>query len=139
MFKKIILPVDLTDKHQRAVELAGDLAEQTRGEVILLHVIEIIPGLPMEEERDFYDRLEARANKLLQQLQGKLEARKLMARGVVVYGTRAKEVVHFAGQTGADLIVLTAPRPDPDHPGAAMGSLSYKVGVLAECPVLLVK
>lgn len=139
MFKKILLPVDLTDRHQRVLEVAGDLAEQTRGEVVLLHVIEIIPGLPMEEERSFYERLEAKANKLLQQLQGRLESRKLAVRGVTVFGNRTKEIVHFAAQTGADVIVLTAPRPDPANPGTGLGSLSYKVGYLAQCPVLLVK
>jgi nucleotide-binding universal stress UspA family protein len=139
MFKKIILPVDMTDKHQRALEVAGDLAEQTKGEIILLHVIEIIPGLAVEDERDFYDRLEAKANRHLQHLQARLETRKVAVRGVVVYGNRTKEVVHFAAQTGADLIVLTSPHLDPANPGVGFGSLSYKVSMLAACPVLLVK
>jgi universal stress protein A len=139
MFKKIILPVDLTDKHQKALDVAGDLAEQTKGEVILLHVIEIIPGLPMEEEREFYDRLETKANQLLQHLQGRVEARKLSVRGVVVFGNRTKEIVHFAAQTNADLIVLTSPRLDPANPSAGLASLSYKLSMLAQCPVLLVK
>ena len=39
----------------------------------------------------------------------------------------------------ADLIVLTSPRPDPENPVALLGSLSHKIGLLAPCPVLLVK
>jgi hypothetical protein len=39
----------------------------------------------------------------------------------------------------ADLIVLTAPRIDPDHPVAGWASLSFKISLLAECPILLVK
>jgi hypothetical protein len=61
VFKKILLPVDLTDKHLPALDVAADLAKQSGGEVLLLHVIEVISGLSMEEERDFYGRLEKRA------------------------------------------------------------------------------
>ena len=60
-------------------------------------------------------------------------------RAEVRSGTRAPDVVRYAGEVGADLIVLTAPRFDPEHPAAGWGSLSYKVGILSSCPVLLVK
>jgi nucleotide-binding universal stress UspA family protein len=48
-------------------------------------------------------------------------------------------IVEFAEKNGADLIVLTAPRLDPSQLSTSWGSLSYKVGILARCPVLLVK
>jgi hypothetical protein len=41
--------------------------------------------------------------------------------------------------TSLRMIVLTAPRLDPNNPGASWGSLSYKISMLASCPVLLVK
>jgi hypothetical protein len=39
----------------------------------------------------------------------------------------------------ADLLILTAPRLDPATPSAGVESMSYKVGVLSQRPVLLVK
>ena len=60
MFEEILVPVDLTDKNRRAVEVAGDLAELADGSVTLLHVIEPL-DLPFEELEDFYSRLEEKA------------------------------------------------------------------------------
>jgi len=57
----------------------------------------------------------------------------------VLYGARAREIVRFATDAGSDLIVLTAPRFDPDHVAAGLGSASWRLSILAPCPVLLVK
>jgi nucleotide-binding universal stress UspA family protein len=73
MFKKILLPVDLTDKHGPALDLAADLAKQSGGGILLLHVIEVIAGLSMEEEKDFYGRLEKMARGHLKRLGGRLK------------------------------------------------------------------
>jgi hypothetical protein len=54
MFKRLLLPVDLTDKHASVVATAADLAQHAGGSMTLLHVIELIPGLSREEDRDFY-------------------------------------------------------------------------------------
>jgi nucleotide-binding universal stress UspA family protein len=53
MFQRILLPVDLSDRHQPALNAATDLAAQSRAEITVLHVIEVIPGLPIEEDRPF--------------------------------------------------------------------------------------
>ena len=42
MFKKILVPVDLTDVHQPALDIAARLAKENDGEVTLLHVVEVI-------------------------------------------------------------------------------------------------
>jgi nucleotide-binding universal stress UspA family protein len=139
MFKKILLPVNLTDKHQWALDVAADLAWQSRGEIVLLHVIEVIHGVSRDEERGFYDRLEKMAREHLKRLGGQLKHSSVRWRWEVLFGNRAAEVVRFAAATEADLIVLTSPRFDPNNPGAAWGSLSYKISFLCQCPVLLVK
>jgi nucleotide-binding universal stress UspA family protein len=138
MFRKLLLPVDLSDRHAAALQVAADLAGPS-GEVTLLHVVELIPGLPQEEERGFYDRLERAAVKHLDRLGTALTQRGVPWRQVVVLGNRAPDLVRHARESGADLIVLTAPPFDPAHPAAGWGSLSHKVGLLAPCPVLLVK
>lgn len=138
-FKKILVPVDLTDRHRRALEAAAELAQQSGGEITLLHIIEVISGLSMEEERDFYKRLEKKARNHLAPLADHLKQQQIPWRTEILYGPRGPEVVRYAVEMAADLIVLTSPRLDPNHPGAGWGSLSYKVGILSQCPVLLVK
>jgi nucleotide-binding universal stress UspA family protein len=53
MFRRILLPLDLTDKHDGALKRAAELARQSGGEISLLHVIERIPGLEAEEDQQF--------------------------------------------------------------------------------------
>src|SRR5262245_13313567 len=139
MFKKILVPVDLTDKHRQALDVAGELAAQSGGEVTLLHVVETIPGLPMEEERTFYNRLERVARSHLEGLGKRLAERKVACRVEVRHGHRAPESTRYATEMAADLIILTAPRFDPAAPGAGWGSMSYTVGILSQCPVMLVR
>jgi nucleotide-binding universal stress UspA family protein len=58
---------------------------------------------------------------------------------VVVYGRRAEGIVDFAAAHDVDLIVLASHRVDPSMANRDWGTISYKVGILAQCPVLLVK
>jgi nucleotide-binding universal stress UspA family protein len=139
MFRKIVVPLDLTDKHQKALETAADLAGSSGAEVALLHVIELIPGMPVEEEKDFYDRLEQAAREHLGRWAQLLEKRKVTVRKEIFFGRRAVEVLRFARDCEADLVVLTAPAVEPDKLDVGLGSLSYKIGVFSPCPVLLVK
>jgi nucleotide-binding universal stress UspA family protein len=139
MFRKILVPMDLTTRHQQALQIATAFVRQSGGEITLLHVIEVIPGLSMEEEKTFYGRLERMARSHLDQFGASLSAKKIPWRAEVRFGNRAPEITAYATEAGADLIVLTSPVIDPDNPAASWGSLSYKVGILSRCPVLLVK
>ena len=48
MFKKILLPVDLTERYEPALKAATELATQSNGEVVVLHVIEVIAGFSVD-------------------------------------------------------------------------------------------
>lgn len=139
MFKRILLPLDLTERHATALRYAGELAAQGGAEVVLLHVIETIPGLGEAEEKPFYDRLERVARKHLEQQVARLAERKVPARVEVRFGNRAAETVRFAGDSGVELIVLTAPTFDPKKPAGGFGSMSWRISLLAPCPVFLAK
>ncbi|HLW67189.1 MAG TPA: universal stress protein [Gemmataceae bacterium] len=139
MFNKLLVPIDLTEKHQAVVKTAAELALQNGGTVTLLHVIEAITGLSQEEEKRFYHQLQQAAEKHLQKYAERLAEHKVSCQQRVLIGNRVREMVAFAGEMNADLILLTAPRFDPAKPMSGWGSMSYRVSVLAECPVLLVK
>jgi nucleotide-binding universal stress UspA family protein len=138
VFKHILVPVDLSDRHQHALEVAARLAKESHGEVTLLHVIEIIPGT-WPQEPDFIKRIAEVAHNQLTSLGRSLEADQVLGRKEIVYGNRAHEIVCFALEAGIDLIVLTSRPIDPSDPNAGWGPVSRQVGILAHCPVLLVK
>lgn len=139
MFKKILVPLDLTTKHERVIATAAELAQQSGGEVILLHVVEIMNGLSQQDEPTFYSRLERTARVHLQKYGESLAARQIVWSERILCGHRAQEVARQAQETAADLIITTSPRIDPDNPALGWGSLSWKIGILAPCPVLLIK
>lgn len=139
MYKNILLPLDLTDKHGPAVETAAKFARQTGGRVVLLHVIELIQGLPREEDRPFYDRLEQSARAHLDKVGMTLTAHQVTWEPVLLFGHRLEETMRFAVDQGCDLIAVTSPRFDPAKPAAGWGSMSFKISVLSPAPVLIVK
>jgi universal stress protein A len=139
MFRKILLPLDLTDKHEGALRRAQELVSPAGGEITMLHVVERIPGLEAQEDKEFYGRLEKSARKHLQRLGRQVSAGVNPAQIETRLGNRAGEVVRFAQEAGCDLIVLTCPKFDPESPALSWGSMSWKISLLANCPVLLVK
>lgn len=138
MFKKILVPIDLSDRHAEALSIAVRLAASNAGEVILLHVVELLHGLPFEEEREFYKRLETKARTHLGRLLRSVEESRVSTRAEIVFGDRSQEIIRYCSKAGCDLVVLTSHRIDPDSP-TGWGTLSYKIGILAPCPILLVK
>lgn len=138
MFENILVPVDLTPKNERAVRRARELATVSGGKVTLLHVIEML-DLPFEELREFYDRLQEKAIAHMERLAAGLEEADVPFEAHVVYGDRTDRIVQFARERDIDLIVLDSHRVEPDRPGRGFGTISYRVAILADCPVLLVK
>jgi nucleotide-binding universal stress UspA family protein len=102
-------------------------------------VIETLSGANYEEFGSFYRELEGRASSHLNSLASRFEGSGLGVAQTVVYGKPAEEIVRFAVDNQVDLIVLASHKVDLSCPGYGWGTLSYKVGVLAPCPVLLVK
>jgi universal stress protein A len=139
MYKKLLVPLDLTDSHGAVLETAADLAKLHDGDVTLLHVIEAIAGLSAEEANKFYGQLEASAKAHLERHSFSLREHGVRCCHKILIGNRAREIAEYAAAIGCDLILLTAPSYDPSHPVAGIASLSYKVSLLSQCPVLLVK
>jgi nucleotide-binding universal stress UspA family protein len=138
-FRHILIPSDLTERTDRALQLASRLASSGTTRVTLVHVIETIEGLPFEELRPFYERMERKARAAMNAFAERAPHGAARASHEVAYGRRAEEIVRFAAANGVDLIVLASHRVNPSMVGRDWGTISYKVGILADCPVLLVK
>jgi nucleotide-binding universal stress UspA family protein len=138
VFRNILLPVDLTNRHQAAMDIAAKLIHP-RDRVTLLHVIEIIAGLPEEGEEKFYEHLETASRRHMARLVEAMKRRKISCSAVVVRGHRVAEVVRFASDTKVDLIIVTTPPVDHTNVSSGWGSFGYKVALVSPCPVLLMK
>jgi nucleotide-binding universal stress UspA family protein len=57
----------------------------------------------------------------------------------IVYGKRVEEVLRFVREHEIDLIVLASHPVDRSQAYGGLGTMSYKLGILAPCAVLLVK
>ena len=138
-FRHILVPTDLTDRTEKALQLAGQLAAPAAARVTLLHVIETIQGLAFDEVKSFYERLERTARRRMESLTQRASEAPLATAWVIVRGRRAEEIVKYAAANEVDLIVLASHRVNPSLVDRDWGTISYKVGILAQCPVLLVK
>ena len=139
MFRHILVPTDFTARSRRAADIAGELAAAGRAKVTLLHVVERIEGLRPGELATFYRDLERRAREKMPPFAARLERAGLAPKTKVVTGNRVDEILRCAVAGGADLIVLGSHKVDLGNPGRGWGTISYKVGILSPCPVLLVK
>jgi nucleotide-binding universal stress UspA family protein len=143
MFRRILVPVDFSEKNDAAIEIAIEMGRRAGGEppveVTLLHVIETIEHMDFEEMAGFYRKLETRATAQLITLADRFTAAGVQVRFEVLVGRRAESILKQAIDQQSDLILLSSHRVDRDHPALGLGIISYQVAILAQCPVLLVK
>ena len=139
MFQRILVPLDIAQKNQSALVAAVEMARQNKAAILLLHVIERIEHVPDEELKSFYHRLEQVAQRELSAAAQSLAEQDITTSTHIVFGRRAEDVVRFAIENHADLIVLRSHRFDPQSAKFPVGTLSHQLAVLAQCAVLLVK
>ena len=139
MFTNILVPVDFSEDNKKAVDIAFSMARQDNGTLTLLHVIETIDDADFMEIKDFYGQLEKRATAAMDKLMTSLQGDAVTIKQKILFGNRAAQILQFALERKVDLIVLSSHRIDPAEPARGWGTISHKVGILSQCPVMLVK
>ncbi len=140
MFATILVPVDRSQRAASAVEAAFRLAAMQGGaRVTLLHVVEIIKDTTYDDYRDFYDSLAAQAKSEMDDMLAPFDVDDVQVETTVVFGRRVSEILRVAEERTVELIVLQSHRIDREEPTRGWGTISHRVGLLADCPVLLVK
>lgn len=137
---RILVPVDFSDCSLDAVEYAAIWAQQLKGELTLLHVLE-----PVSYGLDFTLGQSAERQRTKELIHGRLEqiSSALRRAGVTVDhrllgGYPADSVLEHARATRADLIAMgTHGRRGLSH--VLMGSVAEAVLRQAPCPVLTVR
>ncbi len=138
MFRRILVPVDFTPRSLRAVRAAAKVAATTRAKTTLLHIIERIDDGESGAFESFYRKLESAAREKMKALLAPFGER-LPVRAEILYGKPVGEILRFAQANRIDLIVMSSHKLPLRHSGESWGTVSYKVGILSRCPVLLVK
>jgi universal stress protein A len=139
MFKNVLVPTDFSKTSRHALDIAVGMALLDRGRIHLLHVIETVPHLAFEELKSFYTSLETHAGQELENLQALHRNRPVKIEPHIGYGNRVQEILKFTEDHKIDLIVMNSHKVDLNNPTQGWGTISYKVGALSQCPILLVK
>ncbi len=139
MFQHILVPVDLSDRNNQAVEIAVEIVQMSNGRVTLLHIIKLISGGTYDEFADFYQKLEEKAHHKMAALITPFQEEGIALSSHIFIGHRVQEIINFTAEQQADLIVMNSHKIDLENPDEGWGSISHKVGILAQYPIMLVK
>jgi nucleotide-binding universal stress UspA family protein len=139
VFRRILVPVDFTPRSLRAARAAARVAAETRAEMTLLHVIERLSDDESGALEPFYRGLESAARVKMSKLLAPFAGKHPPVRAEILRGKPVNEILRFAETSRADLIVMSSHKLPLRKTGESWGTISYKVGVLSRCPVLLVK
>ena len=140
MFKKVIVGVDFSDKTDRAIGVALNLAKSTHGTAVLLHVLPPVadearrtsPGADAETNamRAVEERLRNEAEKLSRENHAHVDY------GVVA-GKPADEILAYVQKWGGDVIIVASEaRTGLDR--LVLGSVAERLIQLSPVPVLVV-
>jgi nucleotide-binding universal stress UspA family protein len=139
MFKNILVPTDLSEKSGRALEIAFDMADRNDGSITFLHVIERIEDSDEDEFQAFYDKLASKARIKMKEMVKQYSAKKVKIDNEIIFGNRVGEIVDFAHKHAIDLIIVNSHKLNKVDSVEGWATISYKVGILASCPVMMVK
>ncbi len=128
-FRKIIFPVDFSERSAAAARYVASVAGRFDSEVVLFHVIEPPP--------EVYGPLETAQTDIREEELKSFQLRSLSAanvRRVLTVGDPARRITDFAKQEGADLIMMPTHGYGPFR-RFILGSVTAKVLHDADCAV----
>jgi nucleotide-binding universal stress UspA family protein len=138
-FRHVLVPLDFTPKNAAALDVAFEICAQNKARATLFHAIETIEHAEDDEIRDFYSRLESRAQSELASAAQRFLDAGYEVETKVHFGRRGASIVEFAAGHSVDLIVMSSHPVDRARPLESFATLSYQVAALCACAILLVK
>jgi nucleotide-binding universal stress UspA family protein len=139
MFARILVPVDFSKKNKQAIDVAVGLAAMTKARLLVLHAIEPLADTAFEEFHDIYVKLEKQAQKKMEALLRSYREEGKDVAGSIVLGGRVREILRFVAENDIELIIMSSHKIGGQPAAEDWGTISYKIAILAPCPVLLVK
>jgi nucleotide-binding universal stress UspA family protein len=136
VFKTIVLAVDGSESSDRALTFAGELAKQSGGRIVAVHIKELVAGRFAGPVHVDEDEIQA---KIRQQIKDLSDAGVNIAVEMhsTMTGGPAPVIAEAAGRENADVIV-TGTRGHTALAGVIVGSVAQRLLHVAPCPVLVV-
>ncbi|HTW31943.1 MAG TPA: universal stress protein [Candidatus Sulfotelmatobacter sp.] len=128
---RIVYCTDFSHHSERARGYAISLATEYGADLTLLHVAEKVSDVARAEA------IIVERTQELDQLLSETERKRLKVKLAVRFGKPYEEIVRFAGESQASLIIMTA-RGGDAMDRAVFGSTTYRVIQLGPCPVLAI-
>jgi len=142
MYRKILVPLDGSELAKKALDEAEKMARSFGAEIVLFQVVPFMPiyGSPELIAPLIVDEKQKEsAEKYLNHLAEDLKKKDFQVTTMVRTGQQvAVEIIDFAKESGADLIVMCT----HGRSGISrwfLGSVAFKVLVRAETPILLIR
>jgi nucleotide-binding universal stress UspA family protein len=140
MFKKILVPIDLTEPEltKNGIDQAVALAKTNNSDIRLINVQTLVPVAFIDYVPPNFDvRLREASEKDIAETANALDYPKNRVSSVVRFGSIYSEVLAEAEQWGADLIVVCSHRPSMAT--YLLGSNAKTIVRHAKCAVLVVR
>jgi nucleotide-binding universal stress UspA family protein len=139
----ILSPIDFSDFSLQALEVAKDIATRYGSEILLVHVVPVIPKLKghanIFTEGEYENQLIASAKQRLADMAAKLQQSDVRARSTVgLSNDPAMEIIRTAESEKADLVVI-ATHGLTGWRRLAFGSVTDKMVRTAACSVLVLR
>ena len=136
MFKTIVLAVDGSESSDRAVAYAGDLARESGGRIVAVHIKEMIAGRFAGPVHVDEDDLQAKIRGQIKELSDSGVSATLEMHSAMTGGPAAI-IAETAAREKADVIVAGT-RGHTALAGVIVGSVAQRLLHLAPCPILVV-
>lgn len=139
MIETILVPIDIVEKEagNAALALAQDLAKTYGSKLILLYVVEPLPGyVAVQMPAGIHEKARSDADNRLNEIAAE-HGLAGTAQVVVRDGHPPTEILEFAKETGADMIVIAS--HDPGMVDYLLGSVAGRVVRHAHCSVLVTR
>jgi len=140
--RRIVCPTDFSPAARKAVDEATQLGLHYQAELVIVHVLPVLPALPSDPNFSFevpeYERaLHADAERRLGALAVEIGGQGIAVRTAIGHGDAGTEIVRIAADEASDLIVI-ATHGTTGWRHAMFGSVAEKVVRLARRPVLTI-
>jgi universal stress protein A len=142
--KKILCPTDFSDQAYEALLAAADLAGDYAAELLVAHVVEWLPPLlgggtdPVAQFQERCRQKEEEAIERLEKLVTKEIPAKVKARTLIKIGPPAVQILEWAEEYEADLIVI-ASHGQTGWRQAILGSVTAQIIKQATRPVWVIQ
>jgi len=138
----ILVPTDLSEYADQALDYAIELAQKLQARLTLLHIIDTTPLGVVEGAAmlppSYWQELETGIEQSMEESLKRLHDVGLQGETIIIHGVPFQSIIDTVKDRGTDLIVMgTHGRTGLTH--VLMGSVAERVVRLAPCPVLVTR